>query len=101
MRPRKAVKCLNTGKIYESPQAAQQLTGANNKSIIQCCNGKRNYAGKLDGTKLVWTYVTNDIVTNDVTIKLKAENEKLKAEIEKLKIKNKKLKTIIDTLVED
>lgn len=93
MKQKKPVKCITTGNIYESAQAAQQLTGANNKSIINCCNGKRNYAGKLDGTKLVWTYVTNDKTK-------KAEIEKLKAEIEKLKIKNKQLKTIIDTLLE-
>lgn len=50
--------CTTTGKIFESAREAGTYYNLKTTShITSCCQGKRNYCGKLsDGTKLTWAY---------------------------------------------
>lgn len=55
---KRKVKCVTTGKIYDSLLEAESFTGAAYCNISKCCRGKKKSAGKLpDGTKLVWKYI--------------------------------------------
>lgn len=55
---KRKVKCITTGKTYESLSEAESLTGVAYYSISKCCTGKKKSAGKLpDGTKLIWEYI--------------------------------------------
>lgn len=51
-RPRKKVRCLENGSVYDSVKQASVLTGVNRTSIISCCNGRYSQAGGLH-----WEYV--------------------------------------------
>ena len=52
----KSVICLTTGKIFYSISEASKYYNCSN--ICLCCQGKRNYCGKLeDGTRLIWRYL--------------------------------------------
>lgn len=54
---KKSVKCLVTGKEYESVAEAERKTGIDSATISKCCRGKRKSAGKTsDGRKMVWEY---------------------------------------------
>ena len=48
----KAVKCLETGKIYPSLSEVQRQFGFSAGHICECCNGKRNICGGFH-----WQYV--------------------------------------------
>lgn len=55
-RPKKVV-CVNTGEIFESTREASKATNAQQSKISLCCNGKRNFAGKLDnGDWIKWVF---------------------------------------------
>lgn len=41
------VKCITTGKIYDSLAAAAEDTGCIKSSICNCCKGKRNHTHNL------------------------------------------------------
>lgn len=55
----KSVICLTTRQCFGSArEAARHYNFYSNAHISACCNGERNYSGKLpDGTKLVWRYL--------------------------------------------
>ena len=58
MKTRRKIICIETQKIYIGLGVAGIKTGINSSNIGKCCNGKRNYAGKLkDGTKLHWKFI--------------------------------------------
>ena len=48
----KAVKCVETGVVYQSLKAAEEETGANRTAIIRCCKGTQKTAGKYH-----WEYI--------------------------------------------
>lgn len=54
----KKVKCITTGKIFDSARQAGLFYNLKTFShITSCCKGKRSFCGKLnDGTKLEWSY---------------------------------------------
>lgn len=52
---KKQVKCVTTGKIYESASEASRQTGVPQSNISKCCIGKRKTAG---GCK--WKYIKED-----------------------------------------
>lgn len=54
----KMVRCIETGKIYQSTMEAQRQTGISNKSISACLTGRRNSAGGYH-----WEYLS-DIESN-------------------------------------
>lgn len=43
----RAVRCLNTGKVYETQRAAAFDTGTSQAKISLCCQGKRNHTHGL------------------------------------------------------
>lgn len=52
------VKCINTGEVFNSLAEAGEWAGLKNSyNISMVCNGKRNYAGVLNGEKLKWERV--------------------------------------------
>lgn len=52
--------CLvNTGEVFISITSAGDKYGVDYASICACCNGKRHYAGKYNGEKLVWKYLND------------------------------------------
>ncbi len=54
----KKVICINTKEVFESTHEASQKYGCQQSKISECCNRKRNYAGKLEnGQWLVWRFV--------------------------------------------
>jgi group I intron endonuclease len=53
----KKVVCVNTGEVFLSTREAAEKMNVLQSKISLCCNGKRNYTGKLpDGTKLEWKF---------------------------------------------
>lgn len=53
----KKVICITTGDIFNSTREAAEAMNVQQSKISLCCNGKRNYTGKLsDGTKLRWEF---------------------------------------------
>lgn len=51
------VICITTSKVFEKIIQASKEYNVNKTSVSACCQGKRNYAGKLpDGTPLQWMY---------------------------------------------
>lgn len=48
----RAVRCLNTGKVYETQRAAALDTGTSQAKICLCCQGKRNHTHGLK-----WEYL--------------------------------------------
>lgn len=64
----KKIRCLNTGVVYESLADASRQTGINADSIGNCISGRSKSAGKsADGTKLVWEFVTVEVVEAEVS----------------------------------
>lgn len=54
----KSVICLTTKKIFWTLQDGANYYGMKSiGNITSCCKGKRNYAGKYKGQKLVWRYL--------------------------------------------
>lgn len=53
----KKVLCIETGEIFGSVNEVKRRLGIHAPSISRVCNGKQNYAGKIDGVKLHWKYV--------------------------------------------
>lgn len=57
----KKVKCITTGKIFNSVKEASVFYKCSNSHIIGCCKGNRNYCGtSKDGIKLQWCYWKGD-----------------------------------------
>lgn len=57
---KRKVKCINTGKIFESLEKARIWCGLKGYSnISSCCVGKRKSAGKhpITGEKLIWEFI--------------------------------------------
>ena len=54
----RAVRCIDTDKVYDSIQEASKDTGANASCIGQCCSGKAIKSGGLR-----WQYIDNPIET--------------------------------------
>lgn len=56
----KKVICVNTGEIFNSTREAAEKTGVQQSHISQCCNGKRNFAGRMpNGDYRVWEFLEN------------------------------------------
>lgn len=53
-RARKII-CVTTGEVFNCVNDAKRKYNIGN--ICKCCRGKLNYAGKLNGKKLVWCYL--------------------------------------------
>lgn len=51
---RRAVRCIDTGEVYESVDMASRKTGVSSNNICSVCTGKLKKAGKLR-----WEYVSN------------------------------------------
>ena len=55
---RKKVRCITTNEVFSSMAEASKSFNIQRSNIIACCNGRRNYCGKLpDGTRLQWEYI--------------------------------------------
>lgn len=55
---RKSVRCITTGKEFNSiTEAALYYNIKSNSKICNCCNHKQQYAGKCNGEKLRWEYI--------------------------------------------
>ena len=60
-KDKKQVICINTEIVYPSSHEAERQTGVAQGSIIACCRGKLQSAGKDEtGEKLVWKYYEED-----------------------------------------
>ena len=57
---RRKVICITTCETFDSIKEASDHYHINRGNISLCCNGKYNYAGKLDGVRLQWKYVEDD-----------------------------------------
>ena len=56
---KRKVRCITTGKIFNSVTEAAKYYNAPRSHIGSCCKGKCKTAGKLpDGTSLKWEYTT-------------------------------------------
>lgn len=52
-----SIMCITTGRCFLSQIIASKFYNINRSHISCCCQGKRNYCGKLsDGTHLKWMY---------------------------------------------
>ena len=59
----KKTLCVTTGEIFNSTIEASIKYGVDNRRISECCNKKRNSAGKLPtGEKLKWMYIEEELV---------------------------------------
>lgn len=47
---------LNTGEVFETVRSAAAVYPINRNRISKCCMRKCSYAGKVNGTKLIWRY---------------------------------------------
>jgi hypothetical protein len=55
----KTVICLNTGYCFGSSYDASRYYNIDASRIRKCCKGKNKSAGKLNGEKLRWCYVSD------------------------------------------
>ena len=54
----RGVICITSNRIFYSLKEGAVHYNINVKNLCKCCQGERNYCGKLeDGTKLVWRYI--------------------------------------------
>lgn len=54
----KDVICLTTKRIFSSAKEGAKYYGLKARSnVTECCQGKRNYAGKYNGRKLTWRHL--------------------------------------------
>jgi len=56
----KPVKLINTGEIFDCINEASKVYGVHPSGISANCRGERNFAGKLNGEKLVWEFVKKE-----------------------------------------
>ncbi|WML33193.1 hypothetical protein [Clostridium sp. OS1-26] len=56
-RMKREIMCLTINETFNSISEAAKKYKIDRSSIIQCCKGKRNSAGSLNGKKLQWIYV--------------------------------------------
>lgn len=54
----KSVICLTTNMIFDTMMEASDYYGIQQSNISMCCRGITKSAGKLNGQKLVWRYIT-------------------------------------------
>ena len=55
---KRKVRCITTGKIFDSIKEASQYYNIDETGISRCCKGRFKTSGKLsDGTKLSWEYI--------------------------------------------
>ena len=55
---RKSVRCITTGKEFDSiTEAALYYNIKSNSKICNCCKKQQKYAGKYNGQRLVWEYI--------------------------------------------
>ena len=55
----KSVICLTTRRVFYTAKEGAKYYGLKSSSdITKCCQGKHKSAGKLNGQKLVWKYIT-------------------------------------------
>lgn len=54
------VKCITTGELFDSLEQASKKFNIKTKQLIKdCCDGKREFAGKLnDDINLTWDYIS-------------------------------------------
>ena len=58
---RKKVRCVTTGKVFDSMREAGEFYKCCEKNIAAAAYGRRKSCGSLsDGTKLVWEFVKED-----------------------------------------
>lgn len=55
----KPVMCKTTGLCFYSTTEAGRHYGINDRNISTCCRGERQSAGKLNGEKLVWCFISD------------------------------------------
>ena len=53
---RKAV-CITNGEIFDYIKQASEKYEVNLGNIVECCQGKRNSAGVIDGKPAIWMYL--------------------------------------------
>ena len=61
----KKVICLTTFEEFDSPTIASKAYKIQASNIRKCCDGERNYCGKINDLKLKWAWKKN--VCNDVS----------------------------------
>ena len=62
----KKVICLNNLEVFESLQSAGICAGLKSyTSISNCCRGRRNYAGKINGEPAKWMYYEDYLKQNN------------------------------------
>lgn len=55
---KRKVKCITTGKVFNSIKEASKYYNIEETGISRCCKGEFKTSGKLpNGTKLVWEYI--------------------------------------------
>lgn len=54
----KSVICITTKKIFHISKEGAEYYNCDISGIIKCCKGKYKSAGKYNGKKLVWRYIT-------------------------------------------
>lgn len=54
----KSIICLTTKRIFYTITEASKYFKISDSIIIRCCKGKSKSAGKYNGEKLVWRYIT-------------------------------------------
>lgn len=54
----KKIICTTTMVVFDCIKDAADYYGTHRQNISSCCNGKYKSAGKLNGEKLVWRYLT-------------------------------------------
>ena len=59
---RTKVRCINTGKIYNSLREAEEMTGVDHGGLCKHLMGQRKYCGKdpVTGEKWIWERISND-----------------------------------------
>lgn len=57
---KKPIKCITTGKVFNSAKDASEFYKISRPHINSCCKGNRKSAGKYQGIKLVWKYIEEE-----------------------------------------
>ena len=53
------VICITNGEVFNYIRQAEEKYGVNHRNISECCNGKRNSTGIIDGKPAVWMYYSD------------------------------------------